>query len=240
MANPKSQPKSAKSPPKKKPGRPRKNKPSGSPLPPPVEPESQRSAQKGPSLVPPLSESFSTSSTSDDSPLSPEAERLLSGIPAQIGDELPAEGAAEAAGEDGELSGLMAGYIFSQEDVHDTLIEFFDFLGDYFKSDHWKLKERQARMLAEPGTQLVNASWQKIAQFLPEALQRWCEQTPGLVAFVLASGFIVLPRVKTQITISRERSKPKPRVVPTAQSPGVQTIDNSAPIMDGPGPFWGK
>jgi hypothetical protein len=137
----------------------------------------------------------------------------------------------------------MAGYVFNQQDVHDTLIEFFDFLAGHFDSEHWKLKERQARMLAEPGTQLINAGWKKIAQFLPEALQRWCETTPGLMAFILASGLIIVPRVKTQVMLS---NKPKPKSkgpfpVAGPQQPQVDPqVEQGESIFEGAGPFWPK
>jgi hypothetical protein len=136
-------------------------------------------------------------------------------MPKTIG-ESPEEGAIPAAAGQVEdpIAALMAQVAFEEEDVKDTLAEFFDWMSERFKSDHWKLTDRQSRILGRPSAQLLNSIWAKLQDYLPDILARWCETTPGATAFILACGIVVLPKAKKQFTISRERRKPGPRLVP--------------------------
>jgi hypothetical protein len=119
----------------------------------------------------------------------------------------------------------MAQVAFEPQDVQDVLCEFFDWCAERFQSEHWSLTERQARMLGRPTAQLLNSLWVKLQGVLPDILARWCETTPGATAFILAAGIVVVPKVTTQIGISRERAKlekqksmvkgPQPVPVPT-------------------------
>ena len=150
-----------------------------------------------------------TSSDPLNEPMSPEAERLLNGIPDVIGD-VPVEGiggqAAPPASDD-PIAGLMAAIAFEEEDVRDTLTESFEWLAERFKSDHWKLTERQARMLGKPTAMLLNSLWSKLQTILPDILAKWCEETPGATAFILACGIVVVPKVAQQVSISRAKGK---------------------------------
>jgi hypothetical protein len=151
------------------------------------------------------------SSTSEG--LSPESERLLAGVRGSIGS--ASEDEPGSTGEDAEaVAGLMAMVAFEPEDVQDTVCEFFEWLAVRFESDHWKLTDRQARMMGRPTAQLLNSLWARLQAVLPDILARWCEQTPGATAFILACGIVVVPKVGKQIAISRERRKAKPFVEP--------------------------
>lgn len=136
-------------------------------------------------------------------------------MPKTIGDapEDSAGGIPAAAGEvEDPIAALMAQVAFEEQDVKDTIGEFFDWMSERFKSDHWKLTDRQSRMLGRPSTQLLNSIWAKLQDYLPDILARWCETTPGATAFILACGIVVVPKVKKQYTISRERRK-RPHLV---------------------------
>jgi hypothetical protein len=54
---------------------------------------------------------------------------------------------------------------------------------------------------------MANALWVKLQAYIPDILSRWCEETPGATAFILACGIIVVPKVTQQVRISRERAK---------------------------------
>lgn len=204
-------------------GQPKKQQPAN--LPPPIEfPAAQSEAvqPEKPSLLSGLGNLFSPqpadpSSTaslpsltsSPAEPLSQESERLLSAVPDVIGDNL---GAGEPAAEPGDnaddpIAALMAQVAFEEQDIQDTLAEFFDWLSVRFKSDHWKLTDRQARMLGRPSAQLLNSMWARLQNYLPEILAKWCVETPGATAFILACGLVVTPKVMEQVRISRERAK---------------------------------
>jgi len=178
-----------------------------------------RSKMPNPGTVAGSVPSSSPSSTSE--PLSAESERLLDSVRGPIGS---AEGGDPGEpGADEAISGLMAMVAFEPQDVQDTVCEFFEWLAGRFDSDHWKLTDRQARMMGKPTAQLLNSLWAKLQTVLPDILTRWCEETPGATAFILACGIVVVPKIGKQIAISRERSKAKPRV------PTVQAITEQPP-----------
>jgi hypothetical protein len=197
----------------------KKGRPRNQPLPEPNEPIA--SVQPQPSLTEKVKGLFQKAQASADSPkgselsstsepLSPESERILSAIPDHIGPGEPGEGGASTVDDAGDpIAALMAQVAFETQDVQDTLCELFDWLGERFESDHWKLTDRQARMMGRPTAQLLNSIWAKLQNLLPDILARWCEETPGATAFILACGIVVAPKIGKQIVISRERAASK-------------------------------
>lgn len=163
-----------------------------------------------------------TSEPKPGEPLTAEQEHILSDVPEFLGDEpaAPAGSAGLEAGEDDAVSALMAQVAFEPQDVQDTISEFFDWLAERFQSDHWKLSDRQARMLGKPSAQLANALWGKLTLLLPDIIGRWCESTPGATAFLFAFGIVVVPKVKKQVSISRERAREKAHKVRRMPTPG--------------------
>jgi hypothetical protein len=144
--------------------------------------------------------------------LSPDAERRLHAVPEVIGageDDADRPGAAATIGSD-EIAGLIPEIQFDQADVEDVLEEAFGWMAKKFESDHWKLTDRQSRMLGRPTTQLLTSLWSKVGAFLPEMLARWCETTPGLAGFILAGGIVVGPKVAHQFALSRSRREKTP------------------------------
>ena len=141
--------------------------------------------------------------------MDPASARILASVPDVIGDDPAAAGGpVQAASEtDDAIAQLMAHVAFEPQDVQDVIAETFDWLSERFKSDHWKLTDRQARMLGRPSAQLLNSMWAKLSAYIPDILSRWCEETPGATAFLLACGMVVVPKVMQQVSISRERSK---------------------------------
>jgi hypothetical protein len=169
------------------------------------------------------SKPFSPGSTESPS-LSQESERLLFAVPSTIGGEADDPGGPADVQDADPIAALMAQVAFEPQDVQDVIAEFFDWLAERFESDHWKLNERQARMLGRPAAQLANSMWVKLQNYLPDILSKWCEETPGATAFILACGIVIAPKISKQMAISRERAKagqpmlvreqPKPQPIP--------------------------
>lgn len=138
--------------------------------------------------------------------LSPEAEAQLNAVPDVIGAGAPespsGDAPAPALGSD-EIAGFMEAIAFEEQDVKDVLGELFDWLATRFDSDHWRLTDRQMRILGKPTAQLLNSVWAKLRDRLPDILARWCETTPGAAAFLTAAGIVVVPKVMTQVRLSR-------------------------------------
>jgi hypothetical protein len=158
--------------------------------------------------------SATSSNSSPDGELSPEAERLLSSVPESIGDvqDGPGAGSADVQANDNPVAALMAAVAFEEQDVQDTLGEIFEWMADRFKSDHWELSERQARMLGRPTAQLLNSLWAKLQNKLPDILSRWMDDTPGAAAFFLACGIVLAPKITKQYAISKDRKRTAPMV----------------------------
>lgn len=135
------------------------------------------------------------------------------------------------------IAALMAQVAFEEQDVRDTLEELFEWIGERCESDHWKLTERQSRILGRPAAQMMNSIWAKLQAYIPDILSRWCETTPGATAFILAAGLVVVPKVRKQITLTRERraaaAMPKtqrqvsPAQPPSAPAPGPKPVPRS-------------
>jgi hypothetical protein len=153
-----------------------------------------------------------TSSTSEPKPgqpLSPESERLLASVPDSISEaETEPEarpGIHFAESDEDELRGMMPEISFDPVEVGGVLEETFGWVAEKFDSDHWKLTERQTRMLAKPTAELLSSLYAKLGTFLPAILLGWCEATPGLMGFILTSGIVIGPKVATQFKLSRSR-----------------------------------
>jgi hypothetical protein len=208
------------------------------PLPPPVPvepaesnapilgPGAESSAPYGNFSAPPLVE------PGIDEPLSAEAEKILAGIPA-IAPEGEAADDPGAPPSDPMLLSLAGMVAFEEQDVQDTLQEFFSYLAGKFESDHWELTERQARMLGKPSTLLLNSLWTKLQTLLPNIIARWCESTPGAMAFITACGLVLVPKVVTQMKISRERRKAKSPVIEPPRPPQQPEPPKPQPIRAG-------
>ena len=209
------------------------------PLPPAidVQPAVQASAPEPQSLTSKISSLFSGVPVSQPEPsntfatygggepLSPESEQLLASVPESIG--YTDQGGPERLSihevdspNDDPIAALMAQVAFEEQDVKDTLEEFFDWLAERYKSEHWKLTDRQSRMLSRPASQMANAVWLKLQAYIPSIIGRWCEETPGATAFILACGLVVVPKVTKQIKLSRERKSTAP-VQGTGGSPAA-------------------
>jgi hypothetical protein len=150
--------------------------------------------------------------------LSQESERLLQGVPDVIGEDVAGSSGDAAPGDvqdQDPIAALMAQVAFEPQDVQDVLAECFDWLSERFESEHWRLTDRQARMLGRPTAQLLNSLWARLGNYLPDILSRWCEETPGAMAFLMAAGMVVAPKVMQQVSISRERKEKKPMVQKT-------------------------
>lgn len=107
------------------------------------------------------------------------------------------------------ISALMASVAFEEQDVKDALAEIFDWAAEKFESDHWKLTDRQLRIYGRPTAQLANSVWAKLMQMLPDVVAGWCETTPGLTAFIAATGIVVGPKVMVQARINQQRKEAK-------------------------------
>lgn len=171
-------------------------------------------------------------------PLPPESERILASVPKTIGDDPGADAPGPVEVPDADpIAALMAQVAFEPQDVQDVIEEFFDFLAERFQSEHWKLTERQSRMLGRPAAQLANSIWRKMQSYIPDILSKWCEDTPGATAFILACGIVIVPKVSTQLALSRERAKEKAQRVPNPQPvpitiPTVPNVPKSVPHVN--------
>ena len=96
-------------------------------------------------------------------------------LPIEEADDAPPDGAqpeGEVISQDeDELREMMSAFAFEEEDVKEELAELCDWISEYAKSDHWKLSERQKRMLGRPVTLLLNSLWAKLSDYLPVFLQ---------------------------------------------------------------------
>lgn len=165
----------------------------------------------------------------------------LDAVPDEIGGEEEAspEGAEGGIGAD-DITQLMGSIAFEEQDVKDALGEVFDWIGERMQSDHWRLTERQARMLGKPTAQLLNSIWQKLMQRMPDVIAQWCEDTPGATAFLVSFGIVVVPKATRQMTITkhrrqrrREPEKAEPTEHPKAepQAAGADGIPTASGIV---------
>lgn len=121
------------------------------------------------------------------------------------------------------IASLMAQVAFEEQDVRDQLEELFEWLSERFQAEHWKLTERQSRMLGRPTAQMLTSIWAKLCTMLPDIIARWCESTPGAAAFIAACGIVIVPKAMKQVTISRQRKTEARNKVP---KPHAEVIDH--------------
>jgi hypothetical protein len=136
---------------------------------------------------------------------------LLRSVPESIGEAEPepeARPGIHFAESDAEgLADLFPDIHFDPAEVGGVLEEAFDWIAERFESEHWKLSERQSRMLAKPTAELLGSLYLKLGSLLPSILMRWCEATPGLMGFILTSGIVIGPKVAVQFNLSRSRAR---------------------------------
>lgn len=184
----------------------------------------------------------SVASSASSGSLSADAQAALDSVPEVIA--APVDAAAE--GPEAELTSedvreLMAQVAFEEQDVRDLLAELFDWLADRFDSDHWKLTERQMRILGGPSFRLANVLWKRLEERLPDILIGWCESTPGAAALIMACGIVVGPKIAKQVRLSRGGKRAQPaqteldtamgRKSPAPQPPGSPHIPVAAGII---------
>ncbi len=123
----------------------------------------------------------------------------------------------------------MPSITFQAEQVRRVLVEGFDWLADRFDSDHWKLTDNQADMLAGPTSALLGGVWSKLAAHLPDMLVAM----PGATAFVFAASVVIVPKVGQQMAISRERKRdgraPQPQMHRPVQRPDGHAVGPITP-----------
>jgi hypothetical protein len=107
------------------------------------------------------------------------------------------------------------------------LEELFEYLAERFDSDHWKLTERQGRMLGKPAAILANSLWQKLCVYLPDILGNWVRNTPGAAAFLMTAGIVIGPKVMQQARLNRER-----KAIPVQ----IETTETKKPVASQPQP----
>jgi hypothetical protein len=143
---------------------------------------------------------FSEHSETSEAHLAPEIETGFAKVPDVVKD--PAAEEPEFSSDD--LRELMQELDdFEADDVKETLVEAFDALSEWFGSDHWKLSERQSRMMGKPVARLLNSIWKELCRVLPEVFARWAERLPGLSGTVFVGVMVVGPKAVKQWRISR-------------------------------------
>lgn len=167
-------------------------------------------------------------------PLSVESERLLAAVPDVIGDELPASDPALAPGhneeqtEVDELLQMVRDIDFQQEDIQYLVEQLFEMIAEWRQMEHWKLTERQSRILGRPLFRMVNVCWAKLVEKLPD----YIVTIPGLAGTCLALGIVATPKILKDRAISTERAHAAKQVGPGAQ-PGPKTPTDWKPFIVG-------
>jgi hypothetical protein len=168
------------------------------------------------------------SSTSE--PLSAESERLLGGVPDHIGGNGAAADPPDAAGN--RIAAMVDSLVIKPEHV-DVLIEgLFKGASWFFDSDHWLVSPLEARVLSQPGAEMLNYIWLSHRDEISNRFVEWMLSTPGALGLIMGGGIILGPRIVQQVKVSRERrpavsvprqpapdapqTRPAPRPVPRA------------------------
>lgn len=199
------------------------------PLPPPLPFESQAGS------APSFASSLNSTEPKPGEPLPPEAERALHAVPDVIGAGDTEDAERDAIGfEPDEIRNLIPEIEFDQAEVEAVLEEACAWVAEKRHHEHWKLTERQSRMIGRPTTQLLTSLWSKIGTFLPDFLARWCESTPGLAGAILMGGIVFGPKIAYEIHLSREERAQQPRVRATGSS--AQPRPGPAPVPPRGGP----
>lgn len=148
---------------------------------------------------------------SASSSISAEQVAELASVPDTIGGEAAAPGeaaaAAPGAGELGEMVEFLQSMGIDEDDMQEWLSEGCDFLSEKFDSAHWKLTDRQGRMLAKPYTACANKIWIKLLDWLPDFLSNLAKSSPEAAAMVISSAVVFGPKVAKQFVLSRSRKE---------------------------------
>lgn len=176
-------------------------------------------------------QSSQPSSTGSGEPLSPEAERLLAGVPGVIGDGRdPASLGETQTGAVGSSTGegaLLGSLICDAEMVQEALVLVMGQIADWRKRDVYRLDEARAGLLARPYSEVINALW---AQFAPAVFTEFCNSIPGLAKAVLMSAVIFTPMVKADMEQTRKEKQAARRGADPSSTRGARTpVPSSAP-----------
>jgi len=169
-------------------------------------------------------------------PLPPETEAALKRIPDRIEDPVGGELDAAEFGSD-DLREMIESVDFEEQDVKDLLAELFDYLAEKFKSDHWRLTERQMRLLGGPTSKMANLLWIKFKKLLPDLFEKWLTSIPGFASFALACGIVVVPKVRKQWAITREAKKRNVPIERLAEEVRKKPAAAAAVAINEPGAF---
>jgi hypothetical protein len=167
----------------------------------------------------------SSAPSNPPSTISSEQQAELNAVPDSIGgtnaDKADAAGHALGSGDLGEMVEFLQSMGIDEDDMQEWLTEGCDFLSEKFKSDHWKLSDRQGRMLAKPYTAVANRLWVKILDWLPGFLGDLAKSSPEAAAMVISTAIVFGPKVAKQVVISRTRkavpTKDKPKTIETLE-----------------------
>lgn len=211
------------------------------PLPPPVEPSQAQpflihgQGASVPVSSEPLPTFLNSTEPKPGEPLSQDAEQLLQDVPESVGGPVgevqsPAnQSDAESIAAASMMSEIASAITFEEDDVRAVLEEGFSWLAERFESEHWKLTERQSKVIGRPAAQLLTSLWGRVCEFLPDWMMRAADSTPGLAGFVLATGIVVGPKVMTQIKVSRTRKEKPLAQVPRRSAP-APSVSNAGPV----------
>lgn len=159
---------------------------------------------------PAVAESSTPSATpSASSSISAEQVAELASVPDTIGGEAAAPGApaTPGAGELDEMVEFLQSMGIDEDDMQEWLSEGCEFLAERFKSEHWKLTDRQGRMLAKPYTACANKLWIKMLDWLPDFLSNLAKASPEAAAMVISTAVVFGPKVAKQFVLSRSRKE---------------------------------
>lgn len=166
--------------------------------------------------------------------LSPSIEASFAKIPDEVKDPATAAPAEENEFSADDLRELMQELDdFEADDVKETLVECFEALSEYFGSDHWKLSDRQARMMGKPVARLLNSFWKELCKILPELFRKMAERFPGFAGTMAAGAIVCGPKAVKQWRIARERrsgvTRPAATPIRPASSPAPPPTSTAAP-----------
>ena len=185
----------------------------------------------GPELVKKQPDDFSgktlqgPSSGSLGDGLSEEAERLLAGIPAVIGDGSaallpdavePGAAGSDADGDGALLAAMVGSEICDAEDVAQVVTMVGGWLAGWRKREVYRVDKASAGLMARPWAAVVNHLWMKHA---PSLLTSACDSVPGLAKALLMTGVVFVPAVLSDVQQTRAERAARPMIQPrTAQN----------------------
>jgi len=169
----------------------------------------------------------SGSSSSVTEPLTPEAERILQDIPDVIGDVSATDSQAPVPPAESLALSTFDSYL-----VGEYLEEGYGFIAKVTNMEHWKLTDRQSKLLAPPLAKVLSSMSDEMTGWLPGFLKNWVERTPGAAGLLIAMVAVNGPKIAQTVTVLRERSKaaqvrvPKVTPMPTPRpaAPGSKSV----------------